>query len=145
MGTCWEKRWPHWKKNKPLTHFAKWIEIIFGWALVEVSCFYEHNSARIMSWILKQFGEHLFLVIYNIFMTKSSFYNSTIWEEFGIKKQLTAIFFRSLNLNVSINLGPADFSYSLFQAPASWQNLSRLHWGFTSYLSYRPVFLEQYV
>ena len=124
------------KKNKPLTHFAKWIQIIFGWAIVEVSCFYEHNSARIMSWILKQFGELLFFWSYIIYMTKSSLYNSKIWLEFGIKKQLTATFFRSLNLNVTIKFGPADFSYSLFQAPASWQNSyqsSRLHWGFTSY------------
>ena len=41
-------------------------------------------------------------------MTKNSLYNSTIWVEFGIKKQLTATFFRNLNLNVSINLRPAD-------------------------------------
>ena len=97
------------KKNKPLTHFAKWIEIIFGWALVEVSCFYDHNSVQIVSWILKQFGEHLFFWSY-IYMTISSIYNSTIWVELGIKKQLTATFFGSLNLNVSRNLGTADLA-----------------------------------
>ena len=99
------------KKNKPLTHFAKWIEIIFGWALVEVSCFYEHNSPHIMSRILKNFGEHL--LFWSYAWQKVA---STIPQyEFVIKNQLTATFFRSLNLNVSRNLGQLTLAIPFFK------------------------------